>query len=250
MLRRAACSSSPTTARSQTNGDRGERPPRYANSCAGRGWRSIRDEDITPNVSAAMDVLHDGKQFMLSHSDIGGINLVHLEEIMHCRGSRNYEKLRDRVSGSIALRVAERQRVGARRKAFGSTLLCKRGHDHGGRRRGKYDVAIIGGGPGGATTGTLLKKYNAGLRVLILEREQFPRDHVGESQLPPISPILHEMGCWDKVEAANFPIKIGGTFRWGQSATPGTSSSSRAPSTGTSRAPPGSKGSAGSRPFK
>ena len=83
---------------------------------------------------------------------------------------------------------------------------------------GTYDVAIIGGGPGGATTGTLLKKYNAGLRVLILEREQFPRDHVGESQLPPISPILDEMGCWDKVEAANFPIKVGGTFRWGQSA--------------------------------
>ena len=54
----------------------------------------IRDEDITPNVSAAMDMLHDGKQFMLSHSDIGGIDLVHLEEIMHCRGSRNYEKLK------------------------------------------------------------------------------------------------------------------------------------------------------------
>ena len=81
-----------------------------------------------------------------------------------------------------------------------------------------YDVAIIGGGPGGATTGTLLKKYQPELRVLILEREKFPRDHVGESQLPPISPILHEMGCWDKVEAANFPIKVGGTFRWGKSA--------------------------------
>jgi flavin-dependent dehydrogenase len=81
-----------------------------------------------------------------------------------------------------------------------------------------YDVAIIGGGPGGTTTGTLLKKYNPELRVLILEREKFPRDHVGESQLPPISPILNEMECWDKVEAANFPIKIGGTFRWGKSA--------------------------------
>jgi flavin-dependent dehydrogenase len=81
----------------------------------------------------------------------------------------------------------------------------------------QYDVAIIGGGPGGSTTGTLLKKYNPELRVLILEREKFPRDHIGESQLPPISPILHEMGCWDKVEAANFPIKIGGTFRWGKS---------------------------------
>lgn len=79
-----------------------------------------------------------------------------------------------------------------------------------------YDVAIIGGGPGGSTTGSLLRKYHPGLRVLVLERERFPRDHIGESQLPPISAVLDEMGCWDKVEAANFPIKVGGTFRWGK----------------------------------
>src|SRR4029079_6286038 len=34
--------------------------------------------------------------------------------------------------------------------------------------------------------------------------------------LPPIGAILHEMGVWDKVEAANFPIKIGATYRWGK----------------------------------
>jgi hypothetical protein len=79
------------------------------------------------------------------------------------------------------------------------------------------DVAVIGGGPGGSTTGTLLKKYNPNLKVGIFEREKFPRDHVGESQLPGISAILEEMGCWDKVEAANFPIKLGGTYRWGKS---------------------------------
>jgi len=78
-----------------------------------------------------------------------------------------------------------------------------------------YDVAIIGGGPGGSTTGAFLKQYNPALSVLILEREKFPRDHIGESQLPPISMILDEMGCWDKIEAANFPIKIGATFCWG-----------------------------------
>lgn len=80
-----------------------------------------------------------------------------------------------------------------------------------------YDVAIIGGGPGGATTGAILKTYRPDLRVAIFEREHFPREHVGESQLPPISDVLEEMGCWDKVEAANFPIKIGGTYRWGKS---------------------------------
>jgi flavin-dependent dehydrogenase len=80
-----------------------------------------------------------------------------------------------------------------------------------------YDVAIIGGGPGGSTAGSLLKKYAPHLRIGIFEREKFPRDHIGESQLPPISAVLDEMGCFDAVEAANFPIKFGGTFRWGNS---------------------------------
>jgi len=79
----------------------------------------------------------------------------------------------------------------------------------------KTDVAIIGGGPAGSTVGVLLKKYNPSLDVTIIERERFPRDHVGESQVPIISAILDEMGVWDKVEAANFPIKIGATFKWG-----------------------------------
>ncbi|RYG24341.1 NAD(P)/FAD-dependent oxidoreductase [bacterium] len=77
------------------------------------------------------------------------------------------------------------------------------------------DVAIIGGGPAGSTAGTLLKKYAPNLSVTILERERFPRDHVGESQLPAIGRVLNEMGVWDKVEAAGFPIKIGATYRWG-----------------------------------
>jgi flavin-dependent dehydrogenase len=81
----------------------------------------------------------------------------------------------------------------------------------------EFDVAIVGGGPGGSTTGALLKKYARDLKVAIFEREQFPRDHVGESQLPGISAILDEMGCWSKVEEAGFPIKLGGTYRWGKS---------------------------------
>ncbi len=79
-----------------------------------------------------------------------------------------------------------------------------------------YDVAIIGGGPAGTTVASLLRKYDPRLSVVILEREQFPREHIGESQLPLISRILNEMGVWDKVEAAGFPIKIGGTYRWGK----------------------------------
>lgn len=80
-----------------------------------------------------------------------------------------------------------------------------------------FDVVIIGGGPAGSTTGSLLKKYRPDLSVLILEKERFPRDHVGESQLPLIGQILKEMGCWEKCEAAGFPIKVGATYRWGTS---------------------------------
>ena len=81
----------------------------------------------------------------------------------------------------------------------------------------KLDVAIVGGGPGGSTAGAFLKKYKPGLAVGIFEREAFPRDHVGESQLPVIGAILDELGVWDRIEGAGFPIKVGGTYRWGNS---------------------------------
>ncbi len=78
------------------------------------------------------------------------------------------------------------------------------------------DVAVIGGGPAGSTIGTYLKLCDPSLNVHIFEREVFPRDHVGESQLPIISYYLDEMGVWEKVEAAGFPIKIGATYKWGK----------------------------------
>lgn len=80
-----------------------------------------------------------------------------------------------------------------------------------------FDVAIIGGGPAGSTCGGFLAKHRPGLKVAIFEREVFPRDHVGESQLPLISRVLDALGVWEKVEAAGFPVKIGATYRWGKS---------------------------------
>jgi flavin-dependent dehydrogenase len=81
-----------------------------------------------------------------------------------------------------------------------------------------YDIAIIGGGPSGTTLASIVKKYNPDLSILILEKEKFPREHVGESQLPGISQILDEMEVWDKIEKANFPIKLGGSYTWGKDA--------------------------------
>ena len=84
----------------------------------------------------------------------------------------------------------------------------------------EWDIVIVGGGPGGSTTGSMLRLYDPTLKILILERERFPRDHIGESQLPPISFVLHEIGAWDKIEAAGFPVKIGATYTWGRTTDP------------------------------
>ncbi len=80
----------------------------------------------------------------------------------------------------------------------------------------KYDVAVLGGGPAGSTCAALLRKYNPSLSVFVAERDRFPRDHVGESQLPGCAQICAEMGCWDKVEAAGFPVKVGASYTWGK----------------------------------
>src|SRR4028118_1467455 len=45
-----------------------------------------------------------------------------------------------------------------------------------------YDVIVIGGGPAGSTTAALLA--GKGRRVLVLEKEKFPRYHIGESLMP------------------------------------------------------------------
>ncbi|CAN5692606.1 hypothetical protein BH11ARM2_BH11ARM2_18770 [soil metagenome] len=77
------------------------------------------------------------------------------------------------------------------------------------------DVAIVGCGPAGSTLASILRKYRPALRVDLFERTAFPREHVGESLLPLVCSVLDEMGCWDAVERAGFPVKIGATYRWG-----------------------------------
>ena len=79
------------------------------------------------------------------------------------------------------------------------------------KTRWDYDVAIIGGGPGGSTVATALAQR--GRRVVVLERERFPRFHIGESQLPWTNEILRTLGVRDTIAASGFVEKWGASFR-------------------------------------
>jgi flavin-dependent dehydrogenase len=71
-----------------------------------------------------------------------------------------------------------------------------------------YDVAIIGGGPAGSTAAALLAR--AGRRVIVFEREKFPRFHIGESLLPFSMKAFTRLGLHEKFLRAGFMKKFGG----------------------------------------
>jgi len=75
------------------------------------------------------------------------------------------------------------------------------------------DVVIIGAGPSGAVAAALLRRQ--GRRVLVLEREQFPRFSIGESLLPQSMEYLEAAGMLREVVEAGFQYKNGAAFARG-----------------------------------
>lgn len=73
-----------------------------------------------------------------------------------------------------------------------------------------HDVIIIGGGPSGTSCATILAEY--GHRVLVLEREKFPRYHIGESLIPFTFGPMERLGMIPKMKHSHFVKKYSVTF--------------------------------------
>jgi flavin-dependent dehydrogenase len=73
-----------------------------------------------------------------------------------------------------------------------------------------YDAIVVGGGPAGASASAVLAEH--GRRVLVLEREKFPRYHIGESLLPFTFGPLDRLGMIPKMRRSRFVKKYSASF--------------------------------------
>lgn len=78
------------------------------------------------------------------------------------------------------------------------------------RNGNHYDAIVIGGGPAGSTAGAVLA--SKGRRVAVLERENFPRYHIGESLLPYCYFPLERLGMIPRMKESHFPKKYSVQF--------------------------------------
>lgn len=81
------------------------------------------------------------------------------------------------------------------------------------KKYSNYDVVVIGGGPAGSTLSTFLARK--GYTVLVIEREKFPRFHIGESLLPSTQLIWEELGIASDMEQLGNTFKYAGEMRVG-----------------------------------
>lgn len=95
-------------------------------------------------------------------------------------------------------------------------------------RTEEVDVVVVGGGPGGSTLAALVAMQ--GHRVVVIEKQKFPRWQIGESLLPStVHGVCRLTGVADELAQAGFTVKRGGTQRWGANPEPWTFSFSVSP---------------------
>lgn len=74
----------------------------------------------------------------------------------------------------------------------------------------EYDCLVMGGGPAGSTAAALVA--DAGFKTLLVERERFPREHVGESLMPETYWTFRRLGMLEKLKASGYAKKVGVQF--------------------------------------
>src|SRR5690606_32988814 len=72
------------------------------------------------------------------------------------------------------------------------------------------DVIVMGGGPAGATASALIAEH--GYRVVVFERDRFPRFHIGESLIPETYWVLNRLGMIEKLRRSHFVKKYSVQF--------------------------------------
>jgi FAD-dependent halogenase len=77
-----------------------------------------------------------------------------------------------------------------------------------------YDVIIVWAGPAWLTTGIVVKQHIPQARILIVDKQDFPRFKIGEALLPWTIKILDKIGCLWKVDGAKFIKKIWAYYFW------------------------------------
>ncbi|KAJ7458522.1 putative halogenase [Mycena latifolia] len=76
------------------------------------------------------------------------------------------------------------------------------------------NILVIGGGPAGSFAAAALARE--GFEVTLLEREHFPRYHIGESMLPSCRPFMRFIGAEQKVVDYGFCVKVGAALKFNQ----------------------------------